>query len=354
MNPLQFVLVCIAGWMNLDQQCVIEYLHAENRVLREMIPKKRLRFTQQQRLRLAQSAKAIRFSRLKEIATAVTPETLMNWIRTQIGKKYDGSSKRGVGRPGTNQKARNLVVKLAKENPSWGYSKILGVAKSLGYVIGRTTIREILLKAGIQPAPERRRGKSWKSFLKTNWSVMAATDFFTVELLTPICFQRYSVMMVMHLATRRVHLAGIVLEPTGAWVDQIGRGLGGFLNGQKYLLHDRSPVFTEKFSTILDACGVKTKKLPALSPNLNAHMERWIRGLRDDCLNHLVLMSERALRETLEHYVEHFHHERPHQGMENKVISPHFNAAGPVTEIRCRRRLGGLLNYYHPNDLKAA
>ena len=126
MNALQFVLVSLAGWMNRDQQCAIEYLRAENRVLREMIPKKRLRFTQKQRLRLAKSAKLIRFSRLKEIATVVTPETLMNWIRTLIAKKYDGSSKRGVGRPGTDEKTRSLIVKLARENPGWDLATLAG------------------------------------------------------------------------------------------------------------------------------------------------------------------------------------------------------------------------------------
>jgi len=323
-----------------------------------MLPKKRFSFTQSQRLTLAQRAKVIGFSRLKEIATVATPETLMNWIRSQIATKYDGSSKRGVGRPGTAKKTKDLVIKLAGENPGWGYSKILGAAKSLGYDIGRTTIREILSKAGILPAPERRRGKSWKSLLKANWSVMAAADFFTVELLTPFGFQRCAVLMVMHLATRRVHVAGIVPEPTGKWVEQVGRGLvdgfGGFLNGKKYLLHDRSSVYTERFSTILEACGVKTKKLPARSPNLNAHLERWIRGLREECLNHLVLMSQRALREAVENYVQHFHQERPHQGLENKITSPQFEASEPVASIGCRKRLGGLLKYYYPNEVKAA
>jgi len=117
MNPLQFVLIGLAGWMNRDQQCVIEYLRAENRVLREMIPRKRLRFTESQRLRLAQKAKSIRFSRLKGIATVATPETLMNWIRAQIAKKYDGSLKRGAGRPGTDEKARDFIVRMARENP---------------------------------------------------------------------------------------------------------------------------------------------------------------------------------------------------------------------------------------------
>ena len=189
------------------------------------------------------------------------------------------------------------MIRLAQENPDWGYSKIQGVAKSLGHLIGRTTIREILAKAGIVPAPERGKGKSWKTFLKANGSVMAATDFFTVELLRPSGFERYSVMMVVELATRRVHIAGIVSEPAGEWVEQVGLGLvdgfGGFLSGKKCLLRDRSSVFTEKFSTILDGCGVTTKKLPARSPNLNSQIERWIGGIRRECLNHLVLMSER-------------------------------------------------------------
>ena len=359
MDPLRFVLVCIAGWMNREQQKEIEYLRAENRVLRTKVPGKRLRFTQAQRNLLASKAKGIRFSRLEELANAITPETLTRWIRSQAGMKYDSSQERGSGRPPKPKEIQNLAIQLAAENPAWGYTKIQGVLESLGHKVGRTTIRELLMSSGIAPAPDRKKGKKWKDFLRENLSVISAVDFFTVEVLTLTGFHRYSVMIVMQLATRRVNLAGVYLEPTGAWVEQVGRGLvdgfGGVLSGQKYLIHDRGTVFTEKFSMILEAGGVKTLKLPARSPNLNSHLERWNRSIREECLNHLVLFSEEGLRFAVTEFIEHFHQERPHQGLGNEIIEPQFRSASEgVKSVECRKRLGGLLKYYVPKERKAA
>jgi putative transposase len=155
------------------------------------------------------------------LANAVTPETLLRWIGGQAGCKYDSSAKRGRGRPPMSKEIRDLAIQLATENPTWGYTKIQGVLKSLGHKVGRTTIRELLMSSGIVPAPDRKKGKKRKDFLRENLSVLSAVDFFTVEILTLTGFQRYSVMIVMQLATRRVTLAGIYLEPTGAWVEQI-------------------------------------------------------------------------------------------------------------------------------------
>ena len=359
MDPLKFVLVSIAGWMNREQQKEIEYLRAENRVLRTKVPGKRVQFTQAQRNLLASKAKGISPSRLKELVNAITPETLLRWIRSQAGSKYDSSAKRDRGRPTKPKEIRDLAIQLATENPTWGYTKIQGVLKSLGHDIGRTTIRELLVSSGIAPAPERKKGKKWKDFLRENLSVISATDFFTVELLRLTGFHRYSVMIVMQLATRRVTLAGVYLEPTGAWVEQVGRGLvdgfGGVLSGQKYLIHDRGTVFTEKFSEILKAGEVKTLKLPARSPNLNSHLERWNRSIREECLNHLVLFSEASLRITIGEFIEHFHKERPHQGLGNEIIEPQFRPTGEGREpVECRKRLGGLLKYYVPSEQKAA
>ena len=166
-------------------------------------------------------------------------------------------------------------------------------------------------------------------------------------------------MIVMQLATRRVSLAGVYLEPTGAWVEQVRRGLvdgfGGVLSGQKYLIHDRGTVFTEKFSEILKAGEVKTLKLPARSPNLNSYLERWNRSIREECLNHLVLFSESSLRIAIGEYIEHFHKERPHRGLGNEIIEPQFRLTGEGGEsVECRKRLGGLLKYYAPIERKAA
>ena len=160
------------------------------------------------------------------------------------------------------------------------------------------------------PAPERAKGKTWKEFLKAHWNVLSAADFFEVEVLTLGGLQRYWVMVVMELSTRRVTIAGIIAEPTGRWVEQVARGLvdgfGGVLAGRRYLIQDRGAVFTEKFRSILGAAGVEGLKLPAQAPNLNAHLERWNRGIREECLDHLILFSESSLKRVVGEYVVHF------------------------------------------------
>jgi hypothetical protein len=351
MQPWQLVLIGVAGWMNRKQQQLIDYLLEENRVLREQIGKKRLSFSDAQKKRLALKAKAVGLRRLKEIASAATPQALMNWYRALIRDKYDGTKHKGPGRPSTAAQVKELVIGLAKENRRWGYTRIQGALAHLGHEIGRSTIRQILLDAGLAPAPERCKGKTWKEFLKAHWSVMSAADFFTVEVMTLGGLQRYSVLVIMELCTRRVRIGGLVAEPTGQWVEQVTRGLvdgfEGVLAGKKYLIHDRGAVFTEKFRIILAACGVETVKLPARSPNLNANLERWIRGIREECLNHLILFSERALKTAIAEYVTHFHTERPHQGLGNKIIAPEFENGSKAGEVICRKRLGGLLKYYY-------
>ena len=275
MQPWQLVLIGVAGWMNRKQQQLIDYLLEENHVLREQLGKQRLRFSDAQKKRLALKAKSVGLRRLKEIASAATPQALMNWYRTLIRGKYDGSKNKGPGRPSTAAEVKELVVGLAKENRGWGYSRIQGALAHLGHEIGRSTIRQILLGAGLAPAPERSKGKTWKEFLRAHWSVMSAADFFTVEVLTLGGLQRYSVLVLMELCTRRVTIGGIVAEPTGRWIEQVARGLvdgfGGVLAGQRYLIHDRGAVFTERFGSILAALGVEAVKLPARSPNLNNH-----------------------------------------------------------------------------------
>jgi putative transposase len=225
MQPWQLLLIGVAGWMNRKQQQVIEYLLEENRVLREQIGKNRLSLTDRQRRRLAGKAKAVGAKGLKEFARVATPQALLRWYRNLIAGKYDGSQKRGPGRPKTGEELRELVIRLAKENLGWGYKRLQGALAHLGHDLRKTTIREILIGAGLAPSPERSQGKSWKEFLKAHWSVMSAADFFTVEVMTLGGLQRYSVLVIMELCTRHVMVGGIVLEPTGRWMEQVARGL---------------------------------------------------------------------------------------------------------------------------------
>ena len=351
MDAFKLILVSLAGWMNRQQQHVIEYLLEEVRVLKEQQGDERLKFTDEQRRRLAGKAKLIRYGRLKEIVGLVTPQTLLAWHRRLIAKKYDSSGvRRKVGRPPTAEELRNLVIRMAGENRGWGYTRIRGALANLGHEIGRGTIAEILKQAGMEPAPERERKTTWAEFLKTHWDVMGATDFFTVEVWTPRGLVRYHILFVIRLSTRKVNIAGIVPEPDGEWMKQVGRNLtdcvDGFLCGCRFLLHDRSTLFTREFQMILETAGVKSVRLPARSPNLNAYAERFVRSIKEECLGRMILIGEGSLRRAAAQFCEHYHRERNHQGLENRIIEPDFGSGGEG-EVQCRERLGGLLRYYY-------
>ena len=240
---------------------------------------------------------------------------------------------------------------MAQENRSWGYTRIQGAQANLRHEVGRGTIAKILRQAGIEPAPGRRKGMTWKEFLKTQWKVMAATDFFTAEVWTPKGLIRYHVLFVIRLMTREVHIAGIVPEPGEDWMSQVARNLTdeseGFLRGSRYLIHDRATVFTEQFRAILKSAGVEALRLPARSPNLNAFAERFVRSIKESCLDQLILFGESSLHRATSEFVLHYHRERNHQGLENKIIRPDFTEFPTHGTIHCRKRLGGLLRYYY-------
>src|SRR5947207_12165749 len=205
----------------------------------------------------------------------------MAWHRKLIAKKYDGSMRRGPGRPRVQDEIQQLVVCMATENRDWGYRRIQGALSNLGHEVGRSTIAEILRRHGVALAPERTRRTSWKEFLARHWDLLVAADFFTVEVWTRKGLQRFMVLFFIELGTRKVQVAGIASTANGLWMKQIGRNLtdtvDGILSGKQYLIHDRDPLFTDEFLNVLRASGVKTVKLPPRSPNLNAYAERFVR-----------------------------------------------------------------------------
>ncbi len=347
MNPVSFLLVCFAGWMNRRQQAVIEYLQEEVRVLQEQLGK-RPRFTDDQRRRLALKGKSVGRKGLLQFASIVTPDTLLSWHRRLIAKKHDGTKNRGAGRPPTAGDLKELIVKMPRENRSWGYTRIQGALANLRHEVGRGTIAKILREAGIEPARGRRKGMTWKEFLRAHWDVIAATDFFTAEVWTPTGLFRYHILFVIRLATREVRIAGIIPEPDGQWMNQMARNLtdaaDGFLLGCRFLIQDRSSLFTEQFRETLRSTGVEP---PARSPNLNAYAERFVRTIKESCLDNMILFGESSLRKAVSEFVEHYHQEKNHQGLENKIIRPEFAIFPAEGSVHRRERLGGLLNYYY-------
>ncbi len=350
-HPWQLLVVTLAGWVNRFQQDAIEYLKEENRVLREQLGGRRLRFTDEQRRRLAAKARALGRDGLKEVAGLVTPDTLLRWYTRLIAKKYDGSKRRGPGRPRVAETIRELVVRMATQNSTWGYTRICGALRNLGHDVGRNTVKRILAEHGIESAPERRKRIPWGTFLKAHWGAIAATDFFTVEVLTSSGLIRYFVLFVIDLKTRRVEIAGITNQPYDDWMTQIARNLtdaiDGFLRDTRFLIHDRDPLFSASFRATLRGVDVETVKLPARSSDLNAYAERFVRSIKSECLSRMIPLGENHLRASIRAFVAHYHLERNHQGLDNELITPSRESCRSDGRIECRERLGGTLRYYY-------
>jgi len=348
--PLAFFLLVFSGWVNRHQQAVIDYLLEENRVLRTVNGSRRPRLTDDQRRRLAVKGHVLGRRHLAAVAGIVTPETLLRWYRRLVAKKYDGSKTRRPGRPTTKPDIAALVVRMATENPTWGYTRIRGGLMNLGHDLARNTIKTILKDHGIAPAPERRTKTPWKTFLAAHWDGLAAADFFTVEVLTMAGLVRYVVLFVIKLKTRTVEIAGITSQPNGNWMTQVARNLtdaeDGFLRGVHYLILDRDPLYTGAFRDLLRGTGVKPLLLPARSPNLNAFAERFVGSIKSECLDRIVPLGEKHLRAAVHAFMTHYHEERPHQGLGNQLISPTTRLLGPGP-VRCRERLGGVLRFYY-------
>jgi len=347
------ILAYITG--TVDQELLLrnEYLAAENRILKAQL-KTPLRLTDAERMTLAEIAYRLGRKALEDVANAVKPDTLLGWYRRLIARKFDGfKSRRYPGRPRIDDEIEQWVVRMAKENLDWGYDRIVGAMANLGYTLSDQTVGNILQRHGIPPAPERKRTTTWRDFIRAHMAVFAGADFFTVEVLTLRGLVTYYVLFFIHLDSRCVEVAGITRHPNEAWMKQIARNVTmdewGFLDSRRYLIHDRDTKFTDSFRAIIKSSHVDPLKLPARSPNLNAYAERWVKSVKEEALSKLILLGEASLRRVLREYLVHFHRERNHQGKGNVLLFPSDRQSAPSADrsVRCRERLGGLLNYYH-------
>ena len=327
-----------------------EYLVAENRILRAQLPG-RVTLSDGERRTLAEIGKRLGRQALAQVASIVRPETILAWHRRLVAKKFDGSERRTYpGRPRVGQEIEQLIVRFATDNRDWGYDRIAGALANLGHAVSDQTVGNVLKRHGILPAPERKKTTTWKDFVRAHREVLAATDFFTTEVWTVSGLVTYYVLFVMHVATRRVHIAGLTPFPDESWMTQVARNLTmadvGFLGDHRYLIHDRDGKYCPAFDDTITEGGVTPVRLPPRSPNLNPHAERWVRSVKDECLSKLILFGEPALRTALRAYTGHFHGERNHQGKDNLLLFPRDEVptTGPV---RSRERLGGLLKFYY-------
>jgi len=260
------------------------------------------------------------------------------------------TQRKALGRPKIRKELEELVVRMARENRSWGYDRIAGAVAHLGYRISDQTVDNILKRHGLPPAPERKKTTTWNEFIRTHMEVLVATDFFTTEVWTLGGLVTYYVLFFLRLGTREVHVAGVTPHPDAAWMVQVARNVTmeewGYLSPGQYLIHDRDGKYCPTFQQIIDDGGVQRVPLPPRSPNLNAYAERWVRSVKEECLSRLILFGERSLRHALTEYIMHYHAERPHQGKGNSVLMPAARGLQREGAIQCHGRLGGLLKYY--------
>jgi putative transposase len=279
----------------------------------------------------------------------VAPATLVRWHRRLVAKRWSYPH-RGPGRPALDGEVRELVVRMARENPRWGYRRIQGELVNLGVRVSATTIRTVLRRHGLGPAP--RSGElTWREFLRTQAAGFLATDFFTVE---TIFLRRLYVLFFIELDTRRVHLAGCTARPAGAWVVQQARNLfmavGEQFGSRRYLVRDRDAKFSGAFDEVFRSEGLRVIRTPVLAPRANAYAERFVGTVRRECLDWILIRGRRHLELVLQIYVDHYNTHRPHRAL--GLARPSARSPSPsgslesLTRVRRRDRVGGLIHEY--------
>jgi transposase InsO family protein len=317
-------------------------LRHELDVLRRQVERPTLRIVDRALL----AAAACHLPRSANSVRLVTPRTLLRWHQALVRRKWRQDGRR-PGRPRLSAEIQALVLRLARENPRWGHRRISGELAKLGLQASPTSIRRLLAQARLHPAP-RQAGPSWHEFLHQQAASIVACDFFTVE---SIFLRRFYVLFFIEHGTRRVHLAGCTTNPDGSWVTQQARNLGLFFAEQKirFLIRDRDSKYTGPFDEVFRSEQIRIVRTPIRAPKANAIAERFVRTVRAECLDWLLILNRGHLERVLRVYVDHYNSERPHRAL--ALQPPHPDAAPPPRstrgEIRRRDKLGGLIHEYH-------
>lgn len=322
----------------------IEYLKVENEILRSKC-RKRITTTADEKYRLLQYGLPLG-GKLKKIIGIVHYSTFRRWATAD--SKDDNKDRRG--RPRTTPKEMvDLIVRMAKENLGWGYPRIRAeLQKLFKYIPARNTVKAILVRHGIPPAPKRYHD-TWDAYIKRTFETLWACDFFTKTVWTALGPRAFYVLFFINIRTRKVHVAGITKNPNKEWIAETAKTLG-FLSGdhgrgRKLLIRDRDTKYTKEFDQIIEANGIEIKKLPYRSPNLNPYAEAWVSTIKRECLNHFAVFGAAHFEYLVREYVKYYDTLRPHSGMNDKpLIAMETKLNG---EIKCAPLLGGLVKHFY-------
>jgi putative transposase len=346
-HPILYFLAC-ATRQELARQ--VHYLKTENELLRSRLPKK-IDTTPEERRRLIKAARGLSREILRQIASIVSPATLLKWLnRDDTPKSNKTPSTRKPGRPRTPDQVRELIVRIATET-GWGYTRIQGELRKLGIRLSHQTVRNILKEYGLDPGPKRGKG-SWDEFLKIHWHTLWQCDFMSKRVWTwkgPIDLY---LLVFLHVGSRKVWISSSTAHPDSAWVAQQARNFCMDLpDGDRqraFVFHDSDTKLTEQFRDILRTEGLRPMKLFPASPNLNAFVERFIQTIKHECLDHFVIVGQKHLDHVVSTFVRYYHELRPHQGLENMPPARVDDAQQlPLQgDVSRREFLGGLLKHY--------
>lgn len=345
-----------------NMQKMNDYMWEKIRIYEEHLTsltgKSRPDLTDSDKRRLAKKGSVLNNYLLAAVEPTWAPGTLRNWYNQLVGAKYDSTGnpdQKKRGRKPISAEIVAEVLKLAEHNPDWGYERIAGTMRYLGYDVSATTVRNVLNDHGIVPDPEWRLRGDWSQFIETQQYVTVSTDFAQVERLTPFGLVRESLLFFMDIGSREVRLGGIVHDPDSNWTTQIARNMcdmwDGFMLDKKYLIHDRDPLFNRRFDSVFESIGVQIKRLPPFTPQMNARMENFIRAIKTKCLDKIIFTSKRQLRLAVKEYLEYWNHYRPHAGLGGAMVNPYpQNMNAPIKEVSF---LGGLLHGYRREQAAA-